>query len=74
MPIQNWTLPLTLTKLRGFLGLCNYYEEYVPQYAQKAWKLMEKLKVKGVDAKAKSTFRLTWCPGEVAAFDGLDSP
>ena len=41
LPIENWELPCTLTKLGGFLGLCNYYEEYVPNYANLAWRLME---------------------------------
>ena len=52
LPIKNWELPRTLTKLRGFFGLCNYYEEYVPNYAHLAWMIMEKLKVKGEKAKA----------------------
>ena len=53
-PIQKWELPPTLTMLRGFLGLCNYCDEYVPDYAKLAWKIMEKLKVKGPRAKAGS--------------------
>ena len=60
LPIENWEMPKTLTQLRGFLGLCYYYEEYVPNYAQLAWRLMEKLKVKGKEAKAGSHFPLTW--------------
>jgi hypothetical protein len=64
-------LPPTLTKLRGFLGLCNYYEEYVPGYAQLAWRLMEKLKVKGARAKAGSNLPLTWSPEDIVAFNNL---
>ena len=60
--LQKWELPKTLTELRGFLGFCNYYEEYVPEYAMKAWILMEKLKVKGPDAKAGSKLKLEWTP------------
>ena len=29
LPIQQWELPKTITELRGFLGLCNYFSEYV---------------------------------------------
>jgi hypothetical protein len=71
LPIQRWELPPTLTKLRGFLGLCNYYEEYVPGYAQLAWKLMEKLKVKGPAAKSKSNLPLIWSEEEKLAFEKL---
>ena len=60
--LEKWELPRTLCELRGFLGFCNYYEEYVPQYVMKAWKLMEKLKVKGPEAKSGSKLRLTWHP------------
>ena len=71
LPIQKWELPTTLTKLRGFLGLCNYYEEYVPDYANIAWKVMEKLKVKGANAKAGSNLPLVWEPDEVRAFEAM---
>ena len=71
MPIQKWEVPATLTKLRGFLGLCNYYEEYVPGYAQLAWKIMEKLKVNGVKSKAGSNLPLKWTEDEKQAFEDL---
>ena len=60
--LEKWELPKTLSELRGFLGFCNYYEEYVPEYAMKAWQLMEKLKVRGPEAKAGSKLRLNWTP------------
>jgi hypothetical protein len=60
-----------LSQLRGFLGLCNYYEEYVPLYANMAWRLMEKLKVKGPDAKAGSSFVLNWNSDDKTAFENL---
>ena len=28
--LEKWELSTTLRELRGFLGFCNYYEEYVP--------------------------------------------
>jgi putative thioredoxin len=33
LSIQKWELPKTVTQLRGFLGLANYYSVYVPHYA-----------------------------------------
>ena len=27
--IQHWELPQTIKELRGFLGLCNYYAQYL---------------------------------------------
>ena len=69
--IQKWELPRTLTQLRGFLGLCNYYEEYVPDYGQLAWRLMEKLKVRGPEAKAGSNLPLHWSPEDIQAFEDL---
>ena len=71
LPIKNWELPPTLTKLRGFLGLCNYYEEYVPGYAHQAWRLMDKLKVNGPKAKAGSNLPLVWSDQEKADFEAL---
>ena len=38
--IQKWELPKTVTQLRGFLGLTNYYSGYVPHYAVFAGPLM----------------------------------
>ena len=71
IPLRDWKLPTTLTQLRGFLGLCNYYEEYVPHYAHLAWRIMEKLKVAGPKAKAGSHHPLTWTVEEIADFEKL---
>ena len=43
--LQKWELPRTITELRGFLGLANYYSCYVPKYADLAAPLQERLKV-----------------------------
>ena len=45
MPLEKWPLPKTITSLRGFLGFCNYYNEYFKDFAQYAGPLLEKLKV-----------------------------
>ena len=49
--IQNRELPGTISALRGFLGLTNYYASYVPDYAALAAPLQDKLKVGKVDGK-----------------------
>ena len=51
--------------------MCNYYSEYVPEYAHKAWRVMEKLKVKGLNAKAGSQLPLEWSEEEKAAFNAM---
>ena len=48
---QKWELPRTVTQLRGFLGLDNYYSSYVPHYAEMAAPLMAKLQLNRVDGK-----------------------
>ena len=45
MPLEKWPLPRTFTALGGFSGFCNYYNEYVKDFAQYAGPLQEKLKV-----------------------------
>jgi len=32
--IINWPTPRTLTKLKGFLGICSYYRKFVKGYSQ----------------------------------------
>lgn len=31
--IQNWTQPKTVKEVQSFLGLCNYYRRFLPQYS-----------------------------------------
>ena len=31
--IKHWELPQTIKELRGFLGLCKYYAQYLRNYA-----------------------------------------
>jgi len=69
LPIQKWEIPHTVTALRGFLGLTNYFAEYVPGYAEKAGPLMEKLKLNRHDGKKGSTLALRWSETEVRAFE-----
>lgn len=71
LPIQNWELPKTVTELRGFLGLTNYFSEYVHHYAEVATPLMGKLKLSREDGKKGSRLRLVWTEEEKAAFHTL---
>ena len=43
----------------------------MPSYGELAWRLMEKLKVKGKDAKAGSKLQLQWSPEDHVAFEQL---
>ena len=66
--IQRWELPQTLTELRGFLGVANYYSSYLKDYAQVAGPLMDLLKVPKGKSKGKDAKRLVWCPVAEEAF------
>ena len=52
--IQKWEAPKTVTQLRGFLGLTNYYSGYGKGYANLAAPLMDMLKVDRADGKKGS--------------------
>lgn len=43
--IQDWPVPLTLTALRGFLGLTSFYRRFIRNYAAVAAPLTDLLKV-----------------------------
>ena len=73
LAIQKWQEPQTITQLRGFLGLTNYYSNYVEGYAGMATPLMDMLKVSRVDGKKGSRKPLNWTAKAQAAFDGLKS-
>ena len=45
LALQKWELPLVVTQLRGFLGLANYFSEYVPNFANMAGPLTSKLQL-----------------------------
>ena len=60
-----------MTELRGFLGLCNYFSEYVPHYAEFAGPLSEKLKVGREDGKKGSKKPIAWDPASIQAFETL---
>ena len=71
LSIQKWELPQTVTQLRGFLGLTNYYSSYVEHYADYAGPLMSKLQLNRVDGKKGSQKRLSWRKHEIESFEKL---
>ena len=58
--IQKWKHPETITEVRGFLGCCNFYHTFVPNYAKFAALLTELLKVGREVGKAGSKVRVKW--------------
>ena len=54
MALQKWELPMVVTQLRGFLGLANYFSDYVPKYASMAGPLFAKLQLNKFDGKKGS--------------------
>jgi hypothetical protein len=71
LSIQKWELPGTVTALRGFLGLTNYYSSYVHNYAGLAAPLMDKLQVGRLDGKKGSLKPVAWDDRSRAAFESL---
>jgi hypothetical protein len=56
--VQEWSLPKTLTQLRGFLGLTGYYRRFVKNYGQICRPLHDMLK--------KESFK--WTDAQTTAF------
>jgi len=71
LSIQKWELPKTVTALRAFLGLTNYYSNYVQNYAHYAAPLTSKLCLNRVDGKKGSKKVLLWTEEEIAAFEDM---
>ena len=71
MALQKWELPRVVTELRGFLGLANYFSEYVDHYADMAGPLTSKLQLKRDEGKKGSQKVLKWHESEKEAFEKL---
>ena len=71
MALEMWEPPTTVTALRGFLGFTNYYSAYIPNYAELAADLMEKLKVGRVEGKKGSRAKVNLGPKEIASFEAI---
>ena len=61
--LTKWPRPKTETELRGFLGFCNWYQEYVKDYAKWAGPLQNMLRLKKAEAKKGCTKVLRWSQG-----------
>ena len=68
LSIQGWELPKTVTALRGFLGLTNYYSCYVKNYANLAAPLMSKLQLNREDGKKGSQKPIRWTTSDIESF------
>ena len=71
LSIQKWELRRTITELRGFLGLTNYYSCYVKNYSAFAAPLMSKLQVGRLDGKKGSIKPVVWDDESKQAFEDL---
>ena len=71
LALEKWEEPKTITALRGFLGFTNYYSAYVPNYAELAADLMEKLKVGKKEDKKSSRTPVNVVDKERQAFQKL---
>ena len=69
LAIQKWERPETITALRGFLGLANYYSCYVPLYAEKAAPLMGMLCMSLNEGRKGSKLPLKWGPQQIKSFE-----
>ena len=71
LSLQKWELPKTVTQLRGFLGLANYYSSYVPRYVEYVGPLMSKLQLNREAGKKGSTKPIVWSESEKESFEEL---
>ena len=45
LAMEKWPIPTTVTSLRAFLGFVNHFHQYIPEYAELAASLQDKLKL-----------------------------
>lgn len=66
--IQEWQPEMitTITHLRGFLGLAQYYSQYVKNFAMISHPLTEQLK-----SRSPSNRKITWTPQMTEAFNAV---
>lgn len=57
--VRNWKAPQTITQVQSFLGLCNFYRDFVPAYSRI---------VKPLTTLTRKEVNWRWGEGEVAAF------
>ena len=62
--IQQWKVPITVKELQSFLGLCNYYRDFIPKFAELAGPLYK---------LTKKDCIYVWKPECQQAFDSIKS-
>lgn len=60
--IKDWKAPKTVTQVQSFLGLCNFYRDYVPEYSRVA---------KSLTTLTRKSMHWRWTDVEDAAFQEL---
>ena len=71
MAIEKWPRPQTVTQLRSFLGVCNFYHVYIRNYAHLAAPLQDVLKVGKQAGRKGSKVKVNWCTEHDASFQAL---
>ena len=69
--LHHWEKPHTISKLRSFMGFCNYYSGYVRMYAELSGPLHKMLQVGKFDGRKGSKKKLAWTPEAEDAFSRL---
>ena len=69
--LEKWTRPTTVTDLRSFLGFCNWYHDYVDQFAAVAAPLISMLRVIPGQAKKGSRVKVRWSEEAIKAWEEL---
>ena len=69
--LHQWEKPQTISKLRSFMGFCNYYSGYVRMYAELSGPLHKMLQVGKFDGRKGSKKKLAWTPEAEDAFSRL---
>ena len=69
--LHHWEKPQTISKLRSFMGFCNYYSGYVRMYAELSGPLHKMLQVEKIDGRKGSKKKLAWTPEAQDAFSRL---
>ena len=62
--IQDWPAPTTITELRSFLGLANFYQRFMLGFSHITWPLSQ-------DTKGGARAKLFWLEPQEKAFTEL---
>ena len=69
--IEHWEKPKTLSELKAYLRLCNYYSGYIKMYAEYAAPMRAMLKGNREETKKGSKKALVWNEESDGAFEGM---